>query len=76
VTAVATPFALPAGSACAGEVVDDFLLAAGVTLAADTFRVEETNLAEATFGVCSVERGPVLLFPPVVFAIASPFRLC
>jgi hypothetical protein len=69
-------FATFPGSAGAAEVVEDFFPAAGVTLAADAFRAEETNLAEVTFPVCSVERGPGVFFPSVVFAIASPFRLC
>ncbi|WP_244217854.1 hypothetical protein [Paraburkholderia caledonica] len=54
----------------------DFFPAAGVTLTAEAFLTEESNLAEVTFLVCSVEREPGVFFPPVVFAIASPFRLC
>jgi len=57
-------------------VAKDFFPAAGVTLTADAFRTEESNLAEVTFLVCSLERGPGVFFPSVVFAIASPFRLC
>ena len=49
-------------------------------LAADVFLAEETNLASVTFLVDSLEFVRVAFFPPVVaslvFAIASPFRLC
>jgi hypothetical protein len=71
-----TAFAALTGSARAAEVVEDFFPATGATLTADVFLAEETNLASVTFLVGSVERVPVALFPPVVFAIASPFRLC
>ncbi|XUW91316.1 hypothetical protein OH764_30910 [Burkholderia sp. M6-3] len=54
----------------------DFFPTAGVTLTAEAFLTEESNLAEVTFLVCSMEREPGVFFPPVVFAIASPFRLC
>jgi hypothetical protein len=65
------------GSARAAEVVDEFLPATGgATLTADVFLTEEINLASVTFLVGSLELVPVALFPPVVFAIASPFRLC
>jgi hypothetical protein len=64
------------GSARAAEVVDEFFPATGVALTTDVFLTEETNLASVTFLVGSSERVPVALFPPVVFAIASPFRLC
>jgi hypothetical protein len=73
-------FAALTGSARAAEEVEDFFPAAGVTLTADAFLAEETNLASVTFLVCSPELVPVAFFPPVVppvvFAIASPFRLC
>jgi hypothetical protein len=75
--AAGTAFATLTGSATAPEAVDDFFPAAGATLTADVFLAEETNLASVTFRVGSLERVPVVaLFPPVVFAIASPFRLC
>jgi hypothetical protein len=75
--AAGTAFATLTGSARASEAVDDFFPAAGATLTADVFLAEETNLASVTFLVGSLERVPVVaLFPPVVFAIASPFRLC
>jgi hypothetical protein len=49
-------------------------------LAEDALLAEETNLASVTFLVCSVEFVPVAFLPPavasLVFAIASPFRLC
>jgi hypothetical protein len=64
------------GTACAAEVVDEFFPAPGVTLTVDVFLAEEINLASVTFLVGSLELVPVALFPPVVFAIASPFRLC
>jgi hypothetical protein len=64
------------GSARAAEVVDEIFPAAGVTLTVDVFLAEETNLASVTFLVRSFEPAPVALFPPVVFAIASPFSLC
>ena len=64
------------GSACAAEVVDEFFPATGVTLTVDVFLAEETNLASVTFVVGSLERVPAVFFPSVVFAIASPFRLC
>jgi hypothetical protein len=50
--------------------------ATGATLTADVFLAEEFSLASVTFWVGSLERVPAALFPPVVFAIASPFRLC
>jgi hypothetical protein len=76
----ATAFAALTGSARAAEAVEDFFPATGATLAADVFLAEETNLASLTFLVDSLEFVPVAFFPPVaaslVFAIASPFRLC
>jgi hypothetical protein len=80
VAGTATTFAALTGSARAAEVVEDFFAATGVTLTADAFLTEETNLASVTFLVGSLELVPVVFFPPVVppavFAIASPFRLC
>jgi hypothetical protein len=80
VAGTATTFAALSGSARAADVVEDFFPATGATLTADVFLVEETNLASVTFLVRSVELVPVVFFPPVVppvvFAIASPFRLC
>ncbi|SIT46745.1 conserved hypothetical protein [Paraburkholderia ribeironis] len=71
-----TAFAALTGSARAAELVEDFFPAADATLAADVFLAEETSWASVTFLVCSLERAPAACFPPVVFAIASPFRLC
>ena len=51
--------AAPTGSALTAEVVEDFFLAAGATLAADAFLAEEANLASVTFLVGSFERVPV-----------------
>ncbi|WP_425272204.1 hypothetical protein [Paraburkholderia aromaticivorans] len=76
----ATTFAALTGSARAAEMVEDFFPATGETLTADAFLAEETNLASVTFLVGSLEFVPVAFFPPavasLVFAIASPFRLC
>jgi hypothetical protein len=75
-TGCGTALAPLTGSARAAEVVDEVFPATGVTLTVDVFLAEETNLASVTFLVGSLEPVPVALFPPVVFAIASPFRLC
>jgi hypothetical protein len=78
-SACAAEFTAFTGSARAAEEVDVFP-AAGVTLTADALRAEETSLASVTFLVGALERVSIALFPPVVpsvvFAIASPFRLC
>jgi hypothetical protein len=71
-----TAFAALTGSARAAEVVEDLFPATGATLVADVFLAEETNLASVTFLVGSLEPVPAVFFPSVVFAIASPFRLC
>jgi hypothetical protein len=80
VAGTATTFAALTGSARAAEVVVDFFPAPGAMLAEDALMAEETNLASVTFLVCSVEFVPVAFLPPavasLVFAIASPFRLC
>jgi hypothetical protein len=54
-----TAFAAPTESAFIAEVVEDFFLAAGATLTADVFLVEEANLASVTFLLGSLERVPV-----------------
>jgi hypothetical protein len=80
VAGTATAFTALTGSARAAEVVEDFFPATGATLTADAFLAEETNLASVTFVVGSLELVPAAFLPPVfapvVFAIASPFRLC
>jgi hypothetical protein len=47
-----------------------------VTLWADAFLAEETDLACVTLLVGCSEPLPVAFFPPVVFTIAIAFRLC
>jgi hypothetical protein len=68
-------FAVLTDAAFAAEVVEDFFLTSGVTLAADALFAEEADLAPVTLMVGSSEPVPVPFFPPVVFAIAIAFRL-
>ncbi|WP_374954947.1 hypothetical protein [Paraburkholderia sp. BL21I4N1] len=74
VTGGDTTLAALTGSARAAELVKDFFPATGATLTVDVFLAEESSLASVTFfRVGSFEPVPAALFPPVVFAIASPF---
>ncbi|WP_408305790.1 hypothetical protein [Paraburkholderia bryophila] len=73
VTGGDTTLAASTCSARAAELVKDFFPATGATLTVDVFLAEESSLASVTFLVGSFEPVPAALFPPVVFAIASPF---